>query len=59
ILPRGTVWSDLIVGLEPKQAYHVEVDGEEMVMERADPGGIIYLPTLPAGAGVRLGLAPA
>ncbi|MDP9169348.1 MAG: hypothetical protein M3N54_01910 [Acidobacteriota bacterium] len=45
-----------IVGLEPKGAYHVEVDGEEMVQERADPGGIIYLPTLPAGAGVRLAL---
>lgn len=48
-----------IVGLEPRRAYHVEVDGEEMVQERADPGGIIYLPTLPAGAGVRLSNAPA
>ncbi len=47
-----------IVGLEPRRAYHVEVDGEEMVQERADPGGIMYLPGLPAGAGVRLGLAP-
>ncbi|MES1261809.1 MAG: hypothetical protein ABUS49_08735, partial [Acidobacteriota bacterium] len=45
-----------IVGLEPKRAYHVEVDGEEMVEESADPGGIIFLPGLPSGAGVRLGL---
>lgn len=47
-----------IVGLEPRRAYHVEVDGEEMVQEQADPGGIIYLPVLPAGAGVRLSPAP-
>jgi len=26
------------------------------VEEMADPGGIIFLPGLPAGAGVRLGL---
>ncbi len=44
-----------IVGLEPRTAYHVEVDGEEMVEELADPGGIIFLPGLPTGAGVRLG----
>jgi hypothetical protein len=31
----------------------VEVDGEEMTEERADPGGIIYLPAVPGG-GVRL-----
>jgi hypothetical protein len=48
-----------LVGLEPGKAYHVEVDGEEMVEERADPGGIIYLPGVPAGAGVRLGPSPA
>jgi len=47
-----------IVGLEPKRAYHVEVDGEEMIEDVADPGGIIFLPGIPAGAGVRLGLAP-
>jgi hypothetical protein len=45
-----------IVGLDPKKAYHVEVDGQEMVEETADPGGIIFLPGLPSGAGVRLGL---
>jgi hypothetical protein len=49
--------SVFVVGLDPKRAYHVEVDGEEMVEERADPGGIIYLPAVPAG-GVRLGPAP-
>lgn len=48
-----------LVGLEPRRPYHVEVDGEEMVEENADPGGIIYLPGVPAGAGVRLGLRPA
>jgi hypothetical protein len=49
--------SVFVVGLDPKRAYHVEVDGEEMVEERADPGGIVYLPAVPAG-GVRLGPAP-
>jgi hypothetical protein len=47
-----------IVGLDPKRAYHVEVDGEEMVEDVADPGGILYLPGLPTGAQVRLALAP-
>ena len=47
-----------IVGLDPLKSYHVEVDGEEMVEEFADPGGIIYLPGLPAGAGVRLAPRP-
>jgi len=46
-----------IVGLDPKRSYHVEIDGEEMIEETADPGGIIYLPSVPAG-GVRLGPAP-
>jgi hypothetical protein len=47
-----------LVGLEPRKSYHVEVDGEEMVEETADPGGIIYLPGLPAGAGVRISPRP-
>jgi hypothetical protein len=47
-----------IVGLNPRAAYHVEVDGEEMVEELADPGGIIFLPGLPSGAGVRLAPRP-
>ncbi|HYA16693.1 MAG TPA: hypothetical protein VEF06_04465 [Bryobacteraceae bacterium] len=47
-----------LVGLEPGKAYHVEVDGEEMSEERADPGGIIYLSRVPAGAGVRLNPMP-
>jgi hypothetical protein len=47
-----------IVGLDPGRAYHVEVDGEEMTEERADPGGIVFLPAVPSG-GVRLGPAPA
>jgi hypothetical protein len=46
-----------IVGLDPKRSYHVEIDGEEMIEETADPGGIIYLPGVPPG-GVRLGPAP-
>jgi hypothetical protein len=45
-----------IVGLEARKPYHVEVDGEEMAEYLADPGGIIYLPSIPAGVGVRLGL---
>jgi hypothetical protein len=47
-----------LVGLEPKRSYHVEVDGEEMVEDRADPGGIVYLPDVQGGSGVRLGPAP-
>lgn len=46
-----------IVGLDPRRAYHIEVDGQEMVEEHADPGGIIYLSALPASAQVRLGAA--
>jgi hypothetical protein len=42
-----------IVGLDPKRAYHLEIDGEEMIEQTADPGGIVYLPSVPAG-GVRL-----
>jgi hypothetical protein len=42
-----------ILGLDPGHSYHVEVDGEEMTEERADPGGIVYLPAVPGG-GVRL-----
>ncbi len=49
--------SVFIVGLEPKRGYHVEIDAEEMTEEFADPGGIVYLPSVPAG-GVRLGPAP-
>ena len=50
--------SVFIVGLEPGRSYHVEVDGEEMTEEHADPGGIVYLPAVPSG-GVRMGPAPA
>lgn len=46
-----------IVGLEPKRPWHVEIDGEEMAEEFSDPGGIVYLPSVPAG-GVRLSPAP-
>jgi len=46
-----------VVGLDPKRSYHVEVDGEEMIEETADPGGIIYLASVPPG-GIRLGPAP-
>jgi len=44
-----------IVGLDPRKPYHIEIDGEEMMEDIADPGGILYLPSVPAGAGVRLG----
>jgi hypothetical protein len=47
-----------LVGLEPGKPYHVEVDGEEMTEEHADPGGIVYLPGVPAEGGVRLGPVP-
>ena len=36
----------------------MEVDGEEMTEEHADPGGIVYLPGVPAEAGVRLAPMP-
>lgn len=46
-----------IVGLEPRRPWHVEIDGEEMVEEFSDPGGIVFLPSVPPG-GVRLSPAP-
>jgi hypothetical protein len=46
-----------IVGLDPRRSYHIEVDGEEMIEDRSDPGGILYLPEVPPGS-VRLGPAP-
>jgi hypothetical protein len=46
-----------IVGLEAGRSYHVEVDGEEMFEEKADPGGIVFLPSVVPG-GVRLGPVP-
>jgi hypothetical protein len=46
-----------LVGLDPRRSYHVEIDGEEMIEETADPGGIVYLPAVPPG-GVRLAPAP-
>jgi hypothetical protein len=46
-----------IVGLDPGRSYHVEIDGEEMIEEKADPGGIVYLTSVPPG-GIRLGPAP-
>ena len=46
-----------IVGLDPRRSYHVEIDGEEMTEEMADPGGIVYLPSVPPG-GRMLGPAP-
>jgi hypothetical protein len=47
-----------IVGLDSGRPYHVEVDGEEMIEEKADPGGIVFLPSVQPG-GVRLGSRPA
>lgn len=47
-----------IVGLEPRKPYHVEVDGQEMVEELSDPGGIIFLSGLPSGVAVRLSPRP-
>ena len=45
-----------ILGLAPGSSWHVEVDGEEMTEEQADPGGVVYLPAVPGG-GVRLAAA--
>jgi len=47
-----------IVGLDAGRRYHVEIDGEEMIEEQADPGGIVFLPSVYPG-GVRLGPVPA
>src|SRR6185312_2617249 len=52
--PDATVF---IVGLDPKRSYHFEIDGEEMIEQMADPGGIVYLPSVHAG-GVRLAPRP-
>ncbi|HEX4138651.1 MAG TPA: hypothetical protein VHY84_28835 [Bryobacteraceae bacterium] len=54
-----SVFADVfIVGLDPKRAYHVEIDGEEMIEETADPGGIVSLASVAPG-GIRLGPRPA
>jgi hypothetical protein len=45
-----------VVGLEPRRAYLVEVDDEEIYEAAADPAGILQLDDVPHGraAGVRL-----
>jgi len=45
-----------VVGLEPRRAYLVEVDEEEIYDDAADPAGILQLDDVPHGrmAGVRL-----
>jgi hypothetical protein len=51
-----------VVGLEPRRAYMVEVDDEEIYEAEADPAGILQLDDFPHGraAAVRLrALAPA
>jgi hypothetical protein len=53
----GTEAAVFVVGLDPGTAWHVEVDGEEMTEEHADPGGIVFLPEVPGG-GVRFSPAP-
>lgn len=50
--------SVFIVGLDAGKAYHVEVDGEEMIEEKADPGGIVFLQSVQPG-GVRFAPRPA
>jgi len=42
------------VGLEPRRAYQVEIDGEEMFEGVTDPGGIMEL-DLPHGREVGCG----
>ena len=48
-----------IVGLEPRRAYQVEIDDEEMFEAVTDPGGILEF-DLPHGkeVGVRVREAP-
>ena len=48
-----------IVGLEPRRAYQVEIDDEEMFEAVTDPGGILEF-DLPHGkeVGVRIREAP-
>ncbi len=45
-----------VVGLEPRHAYLVEVDDEEMYETEADPAGTVQLDDVPSGrtSGVRL-----
>ena len=47
-----------VVGLKAKTRYHVEVDDQEMFEDTADPGGILFLPTLRTGVGVRFNPVP-
>jgi hypothetical protein len=43
-----------LVGLQPRHAYIVEVDDEEMTEASADPGGILELDDVPHGKAVEL-----
>jgi len=49
-----------VVGLEPRRAYLVEVDDEELLEAEADPAGILQLDDFPHGraTGVRLRALP-
>ena len=46
-----------ILGLEPRRAYLVEVDNEEMYEATADPGGVIEV-SPPAGEEVGIRVTP-
>ena len=48
-----------VVGLDPRRKYHIEIDDQEMFEDTADPGGILFLPALRPGIGVRLNPSPA
>lgn len=51
--PSKEVVDVFIVGLEPKRAYQVEIDAQEMREDRSDPGGILYLKGLKGDTGIR------
>ncbi|MDQ6666193.1 MAG: hypothetical protein M3Z23_17575 [Acidobacteriota bacterium] len=58
VVPHGTdpleVFDVFVVGLEATRKYHIEIDDEEMVEARTDPGGILFFPGVRSGAVLRM-----
>jgi hypothetical protein len=57
-LPKKEVNDAFIVGVQPLHPYLVEIDDQELWEVRSDPGGILFFPGLPSGAGIRFQSEP-
>ena len=48
-----------VVGLQPRHAYNIEVDDEEMYEASSDTGGVLELDDVPWGRSIEVRVAPA